>query len=336
MKNRLREVRQRKGLTLKEASEGLNKIGLSITADALSKYERGDREPKLKTWSKLAQFYDVPLFYLQSAPTSKETIEATRKIIVDVLNNYYFESDVKNSFLGSRLENESVSLSLKLQECVIELVKKENIKDIPIQIKKKKNDSTKNINNFWFNNFAFLFNENSLAFRKAKWIVDTKNTNTYSINELVKVIISSINDYLVKKFESDFGYYYKHVYKNIMNSEYGSFEHKLLTSNNKKDIEASFKQYIDILNSYKDSFIESLEDGSVKQASKRRKASKEVGPFLADWVNHFNSDDEFKKFIRSKGNDGYRIDLNLLKEYKLKHGEDTTKLNDYLNKFSSK
>ena len=64
--------------------------------------------------------------------------------------------------------------------------------------------------------------------------------------------------------------------------------------------------------------------------------SKEVGPFLADWVNHFNSDDEFKKFIRSKGNDGYRIDLNLLKEYKLKHGEDTTKLNDYLNKFSSK
>ena len=63
--NRLRECRKNKKLTLKQLSEELAKNNLKISADALGKYERGDREPKLETWIKLADFFNVPVSYLQ-------------------------------------------------------------------------------------------------------------------------------------------------------------------------------------------------------------------------------------------------------------------------------
>ena len=43
--NRIRNLRKEKKLTLKQLSEELAKQGYKITPDALSKYERGDREP---------------------------------------------------------------------------------------------------------------------------------------------------------------------------------------------------------------------------------------------------------------------------------------------------
>ncbi|MCK8617797.1 helix-turn-helix transcriptional regulator [Fructobacillus sp. M158] len=65
MTNKIREVRQKKEMTLKEASEELSQQGFHISADALAKYERGVREPKLATWQKLADFFDVDVAYLQ-------------------------------------------------------------------------------------------------------------------------------------------------------------------------------------------------------------------------------------------------------------------------------
>lgn len=64
--NKIRELRKEKGLTLKELSDDLRKKGiLDIAADTLGKYERGEREPKLKTWLLLAKYFDVYLYYLQ-------------------------------------------------------------------------------------------------------------------------------------------------------------------------------------------------------------------------------------------------------------------------------
>lgn len=63
--NRLRELRKEKKLTLKEVSSQLEQNNLKISPDALAKYERGDREPKLETWQKLADFFGVSVPYLQ-------------------------------------------------------------------------------------------------------------------------------------------------------------------------------------------------------------------------------------------------------------------------------
>ena len=57
--NRLKELRQKNNLTLKELGK---KIGMAN--NTLSQYETGKREPKLETWNKLAEYFNVPTSYL--------------------------------------------------------------------------------------------------------------------------------------------------------------------------------------------------------------------------------------------------------------------------------
>ncbi|CDI58581.1 helix-turn-helix transcriptional regulator [Lactobacillus helveticus] len=60
MKNRIKELRQKNNLTLKELGQ---KVGMAN--NTLSQYETGKREPKLETLKKLADYFDVPVPYLQ-------------------------------------------------------------------------------------------------------------------------------------------------------------------------------------------------------------------------------------------------------------------------------
>ena len=58
-KNRIGELRKKRGMGQKELAEKIE-----TSQQAISLYERGDREPKLETWQKLAKFFDVPVTYL--------------------------------------------------------------------------------------------------------------------------------------------------------------------------------------------------------------------------------------------------------------------------------
>ena len=58
--NRLKELRQKNNLTLKELGQ---KVGMAN--NTLSQYENGKREPKLETWEALANFFGVSVPYLQ-------------------------------------------------------------------------------------------------------------------------------------------------------------------------------------------------------------------------------------------------------------------------------
>lgn len=60
MKNRIRELRAKKNISQVQLS-----VATGVTADAIGKYERGDREPKLETWLKLAKYFGVQVSYLQ-------------------------------------------------------------------------------------------------------------------------------------------------------------------------------------------------------------------------------------------------------------------------------
>ena len=60
MKNRIKELRQKNNLTLKELGQ---KVGLAT--NTISRYETGKREPKLETWQKLADYFNVSVPYLQ-------------------------------------------------------------------------------------------------------------------------------------------------------------------------------------------------------------------------------------------------------------------------------
>ena len=60
--NRIKELRTKKHLTLKELGEQLG-----MPNNTLSQYETGKREPKLETWQKLADYFDVLVPYLRGA-----------------------------------------------------------------------------------------------------------------------------------------------------------------------------------------------------------------------------------------------------------------------------
>ena len=56
--NRLRKLRKKQGLTLKQVAEDTG-----IAESTLSQYETKKREPRHETWVKLADYYDVPVAY---------------------------------------------------------------------------------------------------------------------------------------------------------------------------------------------------------------------------------------------------------------------------------
>lgn len=98
MQNRLKELRHEKNLTLKEVSSQLEQNNLKISPDALAKYERGDREPKLDTWQKLADFFNVPVDYLLGISKDRSTLtiddlnaeeQDAYKRITDMLSQEY-------------------------------------------------------------------------------------------------------------------------------------------------------------------------------------------------------------------------------------------------------
>lgn len=77
--NRLRELRKNHGLTLKELGKKV-----SMHDNALSQYETGKRNPSLKTWQQLADFYGVSVSYLQGRYdhlTKKEALQTIHEIM---------------------------------------------------------------------------------------------------------------------------------------------------------------------------------------------------------------------------------------------------------------
>lgn len=58
--NRLKELRKENNLSQRELGKAIG-----VTGQAISLYERGDREPKLKTLGKLADYFGVSVDYLR-------------------------------------------------------------------------------------------------------------------------------------------------------------------------------------------------------------------------------------------------------------------------------
>lgn len=86
--NKIKELRHEKGLSLRAMCTEIN-----IPATTLSQYERGVREPKLKTWEKLANFFGVSIAYLIGESNIKEPYNKWSK--ADFLYSEYLRSSVK-------------------------------------------------------------------------------------------------------------------------------------------------------------------------------------------------------------------------------------------------
>ena len=131
--NRLRELRKEKKLTLKEVSSQLEQNNLKISPDALAKYERGDREPKLETWQKLADFFGVSVPYLQGVsdiddPNFYKNLELYLALIAESnsLENYKDKDFVKKLDAS---ENERTKANFYLVFNLLEMGVMDKIKE---------------------------------------------------------------------------------------------------------------------------------------------------------------------------------------------------------------
>ena len=131
--NRIRELRKEKKLTLKEVSSQLEQNNLKISPDALAKYERGDREPKLETWQKLADFFGVSVPYLQGVsdiddPNFYKNLELYLALIAESnsLENYKDKDFVKKLDAS---ENERTKANFYLVFNLLEMGVMDKIKE---------------------------------------------------------------------------------------------------------------------------------------------------------------------------------------------------------------
>ncbi len=138
--NRIKQLRLEQHKTQKEVGKA---VGLSDRA--IAHYEKGIREPKLETWFKLSDFFDVPVSYLQGISNSRDYGENMssfkRDLYKSVSDNLkkqlktndeqltyifssivierfvnIFDAAIKNVDLGTYLKDRYVSLAKKLDD----------------------------------------------------------------------------------------------------------------------------------------------------------------------------------------------------------------------------
>lgn len=96
MDNRIKELRLEKGLSQRKLSE---KTGIS--QQALSLYEKGQRNPKIETWQKLANYFGVSIAYLQNKTKTKnlfDWVEKSKSMSSDVFDDEQFKKKWDKEF----------------------------------------------------------------------------------------------------------------------------------------------------------------------------------------------------------------------------------------------
>ncbi|MEY8735852.1 helix-turn-helix domain-containing protein [Lactobacillus sp. AN1001] len=91
MNNRIRELRLKKGLTLKQ----LGAI-LGLAPNTISQYETGDRTPKFEIWSRMADFFDVSIAYLKGSndiSSSEFHFDNSEKLDIDKFIDFKFRNN---------------------------------------------------------------------------------------------------------------------------------------------------------------------------------------------------------------------------------------------------
>lgn len=128
MKNRLKEIRTKKGLSLEQVGKG---VGLAT--NTISRYETGKREPKLETWQKLADFFGVSVPYLQGVsdiddPNFYKNLELYLALIAESnsLENYKDKDFVKKLDAS---ENERIKANFYLVFNLLEMGLMDDIKE---------------------------------------------------------------------------------------------------------------------------------------------------------------------------------------------------------------
>lgn len=178
MPNRLKELRNSKGLSMKQMSKELveKKYFDSITDATLSNYENEKREPKLETWVKLADYFGVDVGYLQG------------------LSDFENRSSAKDNFLKNVKEDSDAFIERKY-----------SVLDPFIAMDAKKHDQTiRLLQEHLGLGDDYYDNVNIIQKRRMAWIIESimdtptqiNNTSvTDDVDRFIDVMITAVNDW---------------------------------------------------------------------------------------------------------------------------------------------
>lgn len=89
--NRIKELREKRGLSQIQLA---HKTGIS--SQSISKYEHGERNPKIGKWQKLAVFFNVSVPYLQGIDEEIYDLKfATKKEAIDFIHKIMKVQNIK-------------------------------------------------------------------------------------------------------------------------------------------------------------------------------------------------------------------------------------------------
>lgn len=199
LKNRLKQIRQKKGLSLAEVGNG---VGLAT--NTISRYENGKREPKLETWQKLANFFNVPVSYLQGIDVD-EIIEQVNFEKLSPLGLSFYEKESLNK--DESLEETEIQLHEDMLNSILYSEKSSALESMNKYIEflsKLKAKITA------FNNDEFLDNYLNDVVAEYCWD-DYSNSDLATVNhKLIREVLKRVENgnkelrnYIVKKFIYD-------------------------------------------------------------------------------------------------------------------------------------
>lgn len=199
LKNRLKQIRQKKGLSLAEVGNG---VGLAT--NTISRYENGKREPKLETWQKLANFFNVPVSYLQGIDVD-EIIEQVDFEKLSPLGLSFYEKESPNK--DESLEETEIQLHEDMLNSILYSEKSSALESMNKYIEflsKLKAKITA------FNNDEFLDNYLNDVVAEYCWD-DYSNSDLATVNhKLIREVLKRVENgnkelrnYIVKKFIYD-------------------------------------------------------------------------------------------------------------------------------------
>lgn len=113
--NRIAELRKKKKLSQAQLAKETG-----LTRQAISLYEISKREPKLETWIKLANFFDVPVSYLQGISDDRN------------YKSLYNEFAELHNLMDKLDENSSDSNLKEVEDKISEIDKKQGLDDFSL------------------------------------------------------------------------------------------------------------------------------------------------------------------------------------------------------------
>lgn len=318
MKNRILELRKKNNISQSDVAKAIN-----VTRQAISLYETGDREPKLETWQKLANFFGVSVSYLQGlTPNFDELTAETKDFIISELDKNYFSDNRNTKYKNARTE---------LKQAVNEYANYAKLIPKPIEIKK---DNDKARFKYWLQHFSFLFSADHLINWVNRYIYFTSNKYKHHLtySHFIWYVKDLIRAQTIKEFQTNIGLFVSDKAEKRLENTFKSFERDLDFSRNINDLNNYFNSYINFLDDLRSELNESIKNVDLKLFAEKKRLEHAIA---VEYFNlfidgKFQVDKEKLKILDQKYGDNVGIII-ALRKYKLKNNQDVTEIDKYLD-----